>query len=410
MRSNENHVHGKTATRVAGVVMALAVTLGGAARGECASVGPINFSGNLDLVGVSRNYQDDINWLNFNENPFHTTRIRLFADAPIQDHVQVFTEFIYDDDAMFARLAGGFVRLSDPKGRDIHLEVGKTPLHLGAFPNRSYAPKNNLIGSPLMYQYHTDLRNDQVPTRAEDIVANRGRSWYADYMSGGLTGAGYDEGGTLPVLYENFWDFGVVALGTVAPIEFAAGVTNGTAGAPVLTDYNDGKQVLARVGFVPAPWMRAGLSASRGPYLIEELEEDDLPPGHKVGEYMQQLAAADLELSYGHGVLYSEYVLNRFESPYIGNLDLRAWYVEGKWTVIPGWYVAGRFDRMIFDDVALASGGVAGWDADLWKREIGIGFKPSARMIAKLVHQESRVNTSPAIVHAFMAAQLSVGF
>lgn len=407
MRSRRVLVQGRTAARLAGAMLALALC--GAARGECASAGPVNFAGNLDLVYVTRYEQETINFLNLGENPFHTARIRLFADAPIQDHVHVFTEFIYDDGTLKARLFGGFVRLSDPKGRDLHLEVGKIPLHLGAFANRSYAPKNNLIGSPLMYQYHVDLRNDQVPTRGEDIVANRGQGYYTSYIGGGLTGVGYTGGHALPVLYENCWDFGVVALGTVAPLEFAAGVTNGTVGSPVMNDDNDGKGVLTRIGFVPAPWIRAGVSGARGPYLQADLNKD-LPPGHTVDEYMQLLAATDLELSYGHGVLYSEYVFNRFQSPFVGNLDLRAWYVEGKWTVIPGWYVAARFDRMVFDDVPLSAGGVAAWDADLWKREIGIGFKPSGRLITKLVHQESRVNTTPALVRAFMAAQLSVVF
>ena len=137
---------------------------------------------------------------------------------------------------------------------------------------------------------------------------------------------------------------------------------------------------------------------------------EDLPAGHTVDEYMQKLAGADLELSYGHGVLYSEYVFSRFGSPFVGNLDLKSWYFEGKVAVLPGWYVAARFDRMIFSDVPLAAGGVEAWDADLWKREIGIGFKPSARLVAKLVHQESRINVSPAIVRAFAAAQLSVVF
>jgi hypothetical protein len=395
--------------KAAGLTLALALACVCPAPGQCASLGPVNFSGNLDLVGVSRNDQNGINTLNFGENPFHTTRIRLFADAPIQDHVHVFTEFLYDDDAMFARLFGGFVRVSDPKGRDIHLEVGKIPLHIGAYPNRAYAPKNNLIGAPLMYQYHTDLRNDQVPTRGDDIAANAGRGYLSDYTAGGLTGVGYNFGWALPVLYENCWDFGAVLLGTASPFEFALGATNGTAGAPLMSDYNDGKNVLGRVGFMPAPWLRAGISGARGPYLMKVLD-DELPSGKTAEDYNQQLVAADLELSYSHGVVYAEYMRNEFESPFIEDLFLNAWYVEGKWTVIPGWYVAGRYDRMIFDDVALASGGSAAWDAGTWKREIGIGFKPSANLITKLVHQESKIHVNPPLVRAFMAAQLSVVF
>ena len=221
-------IHGRRALFLA---IALGSMLGlTAGRGACEAVGPVNFSGELDLVGLSRRGQEYVNVLNYGENPFHTARIRLFADAPIQDHVHVFTEFVYDDGISLARLFGGFVRISDPKGRDLHLEAGKIPLHIGAFPNRSYAPKNALIGAPLLYQYHTDLRDDQVPVRAEDLVANRGRGYFTSYLTPGLTGLGYTGGRTMTLLYENCWDFGVAVLGTVAPLEFAAGVTNGAAG------------------------------------------------------------------------------------------------------------------------------------------------------------------------------------
>jgi len=376
---------------------------------ECGTIGPVNFSCELDLVGLSRRGEENVNVLNYGENPFHTTRVRLFADAPVQEHVHVFTEFTYDDGISLTRLFGGFVRFSDPKGRDLHLEAGKIPLHIGAFPNRSYAPKNALIGAPLLYQYHTDLRDDQVPTRGDDIVANRGRGYYTSYLTGGLTGLGYTGGRTMTLLYENCWDFGVAALGTVAPLEFSAGVTNGVVGDPMMSDNNDGKQVLGRLGFVPAPWVRAGAWGSRGPYLGAGLN-DDVPAGHSVDEYNQQVLGGDLELSYAHGLLYSEYAYCRYQSPYVGNLDSHAWYVEGKYTVIPGWYVAARFDRMTFTDVPVTTGGVAGWDANVWKREIGVGFKPSTRLIAKLVHQQSQIALSPRVVHAFMAAQLAVTF
>ena len=397
-------------TRFARTIFAVAVGICITAKGGlCAPLHELRIEGHLDLVEESRTEQDGINTLNFGENPFHTTRIRLFADAPVQNHVHAFTEFLYDDGTSRPRLFGGFVRLSHPKGRDVHLEIGKIPLHLGAYPNRAYAPRNNLIGAPLMYQYHTDLRTDQVPVRGEDIVANRGNGFGTNYLASGLTGLGGFGGNAIPVLYENCWDFGAVVIGTAAPIEFAAGVTNGTAGDPVMNDTNSGKQVLARLGFVPAPWMRAGISASRGPYLYEDVDVV-LPQGKSVEQYSQKLAAADLEVSYGRAVIYSEFLLNRFESPFVGDLDLRAWYFEGKWTVLPGWYVAGRYDRMIFGDVSLSAGGVGAWDADLWKRELGIGFKPSKSLVAKLVHQESRINISPPIVRAFAAAQLSVIF
>ncbi|HEY2924363.1 MAG TPA: hypothetical protein VGJ98_05285, partial [Candidatus Eisenbacteria bacterium] len=101
------------------LIPAMVLTLGMAGRGECAKAGPVNFEGNLDLVFVARVGQEAINTQNFAEKPFNNARIRLHADAPVHDHVHVFTQFFYDDGNMKARLFGGFVRLSDPKGRDL---------------------------------------------------------------------------------------------------------------------------------------------------------------------------------------------------------------------------------------------------------------------------------------------------
>jgi hypothetical protein len=357
---------------------------------------------------VTRSDQINTNFFNFGENPFHAVRIRLLATGRVHEHITAFAELL-SDDADAPRLFGGFVRLSDPGGRDLHVEVGKIPLHIGAFPNRSYAIKNNLIGSPLVYQYKIDVRDDQLPTEPEDLAANRGRGFFTSFLGPGLSGVGSDDGSALPILYENCWDFGAVFLGTASPAEFAVGITNGTAGAPVNTDNNDGKQVLGRVGLVPAPWVRLGVSAARGAYLIRDLE-DDLPAGRTVTDYNQVLAAADLELSYDRAVVYGEYVWNRFEQPFVGDLDLASWYLEGKVALLPGWYVAGRYSRLTFDEITLTGGSVTRWDAPVWRREIGIGFKPSKMLLAKLVHQETHVEVTPRHVEAFMAAQLAVVF
>jgi len=369
----------------------------------------VDFEGHLDLVGVTQDDKINSNYFNFGENVFHSSRLRLIANAQIHEHVSAFVELL-SDDANSPRVFGAFARLSDPKGRDIHLELGKIPLHTGAFPNRSYASKNNLISSPAIYQYHCNLRDDQLPGRTDDLVANRGKGYFTNYSSGGGTGVGVPGAGhSMPILYDNCWDFGAVVIGTAAPVEFAVGATNGTVGNPVNTDTNDGKQVLGRIGFVPAPWIRAGVSGSRGAYLMRSLE-GFLPAAKKITDYNQIMGGADLELSYGRGLLYAEYIKNRFQSPLVEDLDLDAWYIEGKVTVLPGWYVAGRYDRILFDEVTLSGGGVGRWDAPLWRREVGVGFKPSKSLLAKLVHQETQIETTPRRVEAFMAAQLSLVF
>ena len=381
----------------------------GGIPGSAAAMPSVDLHGSLDLVETTGDEDRiDANSIGPGENPFHTTHIRLQASALVSPNVEALLDASYEDGS-YARLVGGFVRLSDPGGMDLHLEVGKIPLHIGSFPDRATAQKNSLIGVPLMYQYRTDLRTDQVPVRAEDLVANRGLGASADYRSAGLTGLGGYEGHSVPVLYEDYWDFGAVVVGSVEPFEFAMGVTNGTAADPQATDDNDGKQVLARVGVEPRPWIRAGLSASRGPYLYNDLAEV-LPAGRHVTDYNQTLAGGDLELSHGHGVLDAEYLWSRFDSPTLGGLDVRSWYAEGKFTVLPGWYVAARYDRMMFGDVHVSSGALESWDADVWRQEIGIGYKPTRNIVAKLVHQETHIATSPARTLPFAALQVSASF
>jgi hypothetical protein len=65
---------------------------------------------------------------------------------------------------------------------------------------------------------------------------------------------------------------------------------------------------------------------------------------------------------------------------------------------------------MIFNDLILSNGLAEPWDAPLWRQEIGLGFKPSKMLLAKLIHQETHIATTPRRVESFMAAQLSVVF
>ena len=362
----------------------------------------------LDLCEVTQTDQINSNYFSFAENPFHAIRMRASVDGRIHEHISAFVELL-SDEAKAPRLFGGFVRLSDPGGHDINLEIGKIPLHVGSFPNRSNAQKNPLIGSPIVYQYHVDVRDDQIPLTPEAIVANQGRGYFTNYGGAG-SGAGYPGvGQALSVLYENCWDFGAVVIGTANPVEFALGITNGTVGSMVTTDTNDGKQVLGRIGLMPVPWLRAGVSAARGPYLIRQLD-DNLPAGHSVNDYNQVFAGADLELSYDRVILNGEYVWNRYEQPFVGDLDLDAWFAEGKVNLIPGWYAAARYSRLTPSDLVLSNGLAEAWDAPLWRQEIGIGFKPSKMLLAKLIHQETHTAITPRRVESFMAAQLSVVF
>src|SRR5262245_54393863 len=109
------------------VVLALCV-----ASAPARAYPPVELEGALDLVLTSGDEGTvDGNITGYDWNPFHTTRVRLKANAPIRSNVAAFTEVNYDDGGSL-RLIGGFVRVSDPSGRDLHLEAGKIPFHIGS--------------------------------------------------------------------------------------------------------------------------------------------------------------------------------------------------------------------------------------------------------------------------------------
>ena len=50
-----------------------------------------------------------------------------------------------------------------------------------------------------------------------------------------------------------------------------------------------------------------------------------------------------------------------------------AWLTEGRYKLAPGWYVAARYDRMLFSRVESSQGPID-WDAGLWRVEAGAGY------------------------------------
>jgi hypothetical protein len=55
-------------------------------------------------------------------------------------------------------------------------------------------------------------------------------------------------------------------------------------------------------------------------------------------------------------------------------LDLWTWYVEAKYTFLPGLFGAVRLAQIFFEDAKDASGQEHQWDRDLTRFEIGGGY------------------------------------
>jgi len=372
-----------------------------------ARAGDIHFRGLLDLVAAERSEAYDLNTFTRGDNPFDAYGVRLFADGTVNDRLQVFTQLVLRD-ATGPYVDGAYLMFTPRPATDLHVLAGKIPSAIGTWAPHTYSNKNPLVSTPLMYQYHTSLLWFEVVPSADVLLAAAGTGQEGvDYF-------GFPEGGGMTLVDDSYWDVGVTVTGSQRPFEYAAGVTAGTPGwGSTSKDENSGKSVLGRVGASPLPWLRFGVSGAYGPYLIQELNSL-MPPGKSVNDYRQKLGMADLELESGHFEVRSEGVRGAWETPTVGELSFTSGYVELKYSLSFGAFVAGRWDALRFGDITDSAGASRSWDADVTRWEVGAGYRFNRDVVAKVVRQEDRIDASEEYPSArrssLVAAQLSVGF
>ena len=390
--------------RVAALSMALALTLATASAAPAAAA-EVKFHGLLDLVATGRGPEFQINVLTRGDSPLDPVSTRLFAESQVNARTEVFAQVVVND-ASGLYLDGAYLMFTPDPQRDLHVLAGKIPWAIGTWGPRTYSNKNPLVGMPLMYAYHTSLLWGDLPLSADALLAAAGTGNYGAGYSGVAGGFG------MPFVDDSYWDVGITLTGSQRPFEYALGVTAGAPGwASVGMDDNPGKTVLGRVGIAPLPGLRLGVSGAQGPYLGAWLDSQ-LPKGKTVDDYDQRVAI-EIDEAVGHIELRAEGARNFWESPYAGTLASTGGYVEAKVVTPWGTYVAARYDRLNFSEIAGTTGEPRPWDDDVNRIETGIGYRLSRDVTGKLVYQHTRLAHEATDAYSTLelfAAQLSIGF
>jgi hypothetical protein len=374
-----------------------------------AGAAEVRVRGLLDLVASGRGVALESNWFNFGDSNFDAYRLRGFADVTATDRLTVHTQVLATDAAPF-RAIGAYVSYAPVAGQDLHLWAGKIPWIVGTWAPRSYSNRNPLVATPLLYQFHSTLRADQIVPSVDALLARAGRGQYGvNYTLTGNSQRG------LSVVYDLCWDFGVAAVGSRRPFEIALGATNGTPGRMnAAQDENDGKNFLGRIGLVPFPALRMGVSGSTGAYVPQRLNPS-LPSGTEAEDFRQRLVMVDLEIQHGRVELRGEAYRNFWDTPVTGVLSVEGYYVESKIAIPWGAYLAARWEEMTFGDVTSGTGERRPWDFPRTRFEGGAGTKLSRDVLLKAVYQrftedEWSAEGSERVSYDLVAGQLSVGF
>ena len=354
---------------------------------------PVTFGGGRVVFGgdfAASLAPDDLGFFNYGDYEHSTLRqIRLgvTGQARANSRLSVLGELRVDNFDTVTAFAL-YARVTPWPERRFDIQIGRIPPTFGTFARQAYGNQNPLIGYPLGYQYLTSLRTDSVPADADELMRMRGRGWLSNFSVGNPAPAR-----GLPLVTAFSWDTGVQVTTGWRAIGVTASITNGSAANPRVIDDNDGKQMSARVTVQPMVGLLVGASWSRGQFGRQELLDLTSPPGNR--NFMQIAYGADLEYSRGHLLLRADTVMSEFQipairAPFIDDpLRVLAVSVEGKYTIMPGFYAAARAEHMAFSRV-WGTRRRAEWDAPVSRVEVGGGYYLQRNLVARMSIQVNR--------------------
>lgn len=340
---------------------------------------PVSLAGGHLVVGAEASVTvapEDPGFFNYTDYEYsalRNVRFAVSAEVRANEHFQVLGEMRLDHGRILEAY-GLYVRVRPWPARRFDVQAGRVPTTFGLMSRASYGSNNILIGQPLAYQYLMSIRPDAVPATNDDLLRMRGRGWESSFPVGNPTPAP-----GVPLVNGSHWDTGLQLHGLVRSLEWTGSVTTGSLSDPrTLRDNNGGRQFAGRLVGRPTPALAIGVSASRGAWLNETL--DNNVPGAETSGSARQLAfGGDAEFSAGRLLVRGEAIRSSWTMPAIETLNLDepligiSMLVEARYKIAPGLYMAMRGDRMDYSRI----GGARGWDtweARVWRIEAGGGY------------------------------------
>jgi len=362
--------------------------------------------GVLDLVHTEGD-DPDINKMTHGFGNFNNARALLDFNfnnrGKIDGHIEVLLDEGSED---LVRLHGAFITIFNIPDERINLMVGKIPHVFGNFNKRENSDANPLIGYPLMRHYSTAVDwNNLWLNRGQIILRNRRSEFNGNLPRSVLSGAS-------PVVYPSCWDIGANLFGSISFLDYQFAVTEGALSNPEARR-NDGKQFVTRLGFNVSPAFKFGFSGARAPYLASAEDQRLLEQGKGLGEYFQETVGADVEIALNRLLLFGEFAYSRWDASIEEDqLSVMTWYTDIEFKLNPRWFVAGRFDQMLFDDILNPiTSKKESWDWDLNRIEAGIGYRITSEATLKAVLQITKWENASRIDDLrFGAIQFSVPF
>jgi predicted porin len=167
------------------------------------------------------------------------------------------------------------------------------------------------------------------------------------------------------------------------------------------------------VQWQPAVGFTLGGSAARGVYLADAALASVALVGSRENSTLQfgsgqaqHALGVDAEYSRDYWMVRGEMIWNRWQVPTLTqDLNATSLFVEGRYKILPGMFVAGRIDRLTFSKVWTAQQSRT-WDAPVTRVETGVGYYLRPNLLAKGAYQHNWRDGGQVRTRGLFAAQL----
>lgn len=306
------------------------------------------------------------------DDPFNLVRVRTFLMKQWNPKDEITVEFLWDQRAA-PRVQGAYLTFRDFWG-PLGARVGMIPSPFGNYGTRStYFNQNPVIGVPAMWHYRTPLRGNGATNNSSLFEGGRARN----RVNRGV-----------PMAYDACWDYGIELFLYVGMWEFTVAGTESSISS-MGSWQNSGKQGILKLSLHPSEGLRCGVSGAYNSWMAPDTSVH-LP--ENINSYVQQAASEHVEYSIGHWQFFHEAMWTNWESPFIHEeyLENYSGYLEGRWTFLPGWYLGGRYDFFLYNEISTTNDGLGPkktWGYDFDRIEAALGYRVIREGFIRLDYQ-----------------------
>jgi hypothetical protein len=348
----------------------------------------VRVSGTLDLEGYADS-QPPPGLLYSEDNLFFVPRLSLFLDAQLGPYLYGFVQLRADNG--FDPGEGGqtirpdeyVIRFTPWDDGRFNLQVGKFATVVGSWAPRHGSWDNPFITAPLPYENLTGIWDTTAARFTEELQA-----WAGVLPKPSPGGALLDHYRNVPIIWGPSYASGASIFGDIGKFDYAFEMKNTSLSgrpetwSPTQTQWQE-PTFSGRLGYRPNEMWNLGVSASVGPYLQPEAEAT-LPPGRNIDQYREMVLGQDIGFAWHHVQLWAEAYEARFTLPGVGNADTLAYYIEAKYKFTPQFFAALRWNQQLFSGLTNAAGQTEGWSRNVWRVDMGPGYRFTAHTQVKL--------------------------